>query len=99
LRWTQILGAIVTMAGMDRAAGNGRFDRVEWLHRGRTEGCPVGTMDSTATLQVVEWLAANRHERCTWRSFHTVATRGHLRVLNRLLPTTYDGDIIGGIAP
>ncbi|OWZ03575.1 hypothetical protein PHMEG_00024669 [Phytophthora megakarya] len=59
LEWAHMLGATVTTA-MDRAAGNGRIDTVEWLHRGRTEVCTVDAMGSTAAswhLHVVEWLA------------------------------------------
>ncbi|OWZ22182.1 hypothetical protein PHMEG_0003149 [Phytophthora megakarya] len=47
-------------AAMDRAAGNWRLDTVEWLHRGRTEGCTVNAMDSAVAsghLHVVERLA------------------------------------------
>ncbi|OWY91416.1 hypothetical protein PHMEG_00040012 [Phytophthora megakarya] len=64
LEWAHMLGITSTTAAMDRAAGNGRLDTVEWLHRGRTE---------------VVWLAANRREECTCRAFRAAATRGHLR--------------------
>ncbi|KAG6949095.1 hypothetical protein JG688_00014782 [Phytophthora aleatoria] len=53
---------------MDKAAANGHWEVVKWLHEKRSEGCTMAALDGTASnghLDVVKWLFANRSEGCT----------------------------------
>lgn len=53
---------------MDKAAANGHFNVVRWLHEHRTEGCTKVAMDRASLngqLEIAQWLHTNRKERCT----------------------------------
>ena len=76
-----------TTDAMDRAAGNGQLDVVQWLHEHRSEGCTTDAMDLAAgngQLDVVRWLHEHRSEGCTTNAMDRAAANGHLRVVRWL---------------
>jgi hypothetical protein len=76
-----------TTKAMNKAAANGHFKVVKWLHVSRPEGCTAAAMDQAASnghLQVVKWLHASRSEGCTTAAMDGAAANGHLKIVKRL---------------
>ncbi|KAG2947965.1 hypothetical protein PC117_g6377 [Phytophthora cactorum] len=65
---------------MDKAAANGHWEVVKWLHEKRSEGCTMAALDGTATNDHLDILHANEIEENTVISIDVALSRGHMEV-------------------
>ncbi|KAF0694541.1 Aste57867_14581 [Aphanomyces stellatus] len=68
---------------MDKAAGGGFLNVVQWLHANRNEGCTTFAMDDAACeghLEVIQWLHRHRAEGCSTNALDLACLHGHVKV-------------------